>query len=62
MILVDLGFTLGSILFEGVCLNSRHPGPRRVWKGGSELHSMTPDPRNPGDPWDPPDLVDPRMN
>ncbi len=20
--------------FEGVCLNSRHPGARRVWKGG----------------------------
>ncbi len=23
-------------LFEGVSLNSRHPSPRRVWKGGSE--------------------------
>ncbi len=35
-------------LFEGVCLNSRHPGPRRVWKGGSEQQSMTPDPGDPG--------------
>ena len=24
------------LLFEGVCLNYRHPGPRRVWEGGSE--------------------------
>ncbi len=30
-------------LFEGVCFNSRHPGPRRVWKGGSEQQLMTPD-------------------
>ncbi len=30
--------------------NSCHPGPRRVWKGGSELPLMTPDPRNPQDP------------
>ena len=31
------------IYFEGVCLNSRHPDPRRVWKWGSEQQSMTPD-------------------
>ena len=24
--------------------NYRHPGPRRVWKVGSEPHSLTPDP------------------
>ncbi len=29
------------ILREFVCY--RHPGPRRVWKGGSEQQSMTPD-------------------
>ena len=29
-------------LFEGVCSNSRHPGHRRVWRGGSEQHLMTP--------------------
>ena len=28
--------------FEGVCLNSRHPDPWRVWQGGSELQLMTP--------------------
>ena len=28
--------------FEGVCLNSRHPDPRRVWKVGSEQHLLTP--------------------
>ena len=27
--------------------NSRHPGPRRAWKGGSEQQSMTPLPRHP---------------
>ena len=27
--------------FEGVCLNYRHPDPRRVWKGGPELQSVT---------------------
>ena len=31
-----------SSLFEGVCSNSRHPGHRRVWRGGSEQHLMTP--------------------
>ena len=29
-------------LFDGVCSNSRHPGHRRVWRGGSEQHLMTP--------------------
>ena len=36
-------------IFEGVCFNSRHPGPRRAWKGGSEQQLMTPDPRDPQD-------------
>ena len=27
--------------------NSRHPDPRRVWKGGSEPRSMPPDPGAP---------------
>ena len=35
--------------------NSRHPGPRRVWKGGSEQQLMTPDPVDPLDPVDPVD-------
>ena len=30
------------IWFEGVCFNSRHPGPRRAWKGGSEPQFMGP--------------------
>ena len=34
----------GYWFFEGVCLNYRHPDPRRVWKGGPKLQSMTPDP------------------
>ena len=29
-------------LFEGVCVNSRHPGPRRVWKVGSGAHLLPP--------------------
>ena len=33
--------------------NYRHPGPRRVWKGGSDLHSDPPFPVNPVDPVDP---------
>ena len=28
--------------FEGVCVNYRHPGPRRVWKGGSAAHPPPP--------------------
>ncbi len=43
------------LLFEGVCFNSHHPGPRRAWKGGSELRLLTPDPR------DTEDLRDPQM-
>ena len=31
-------------------MNSRHPGPRRVWPGGTELQSMTPLPGNPLNP------------
>ena len=27
--------------FEGVSLNSRHPSPRRVWKGGQSAGSGT---------------------
>ena len=34
-------------------LNSRHPDPRRVWKGGSEPRLLTPDPEDPLDPADP---------
>ena len=36
--------------------NYCHPGPRRVWKGGSDLQSDPPfraDPANPADPADP---------
>ena len=29
---------------------SRHPDPRRVWKGGSEQHLLTPLPGVPGVP------------
>ena len=36
-------FYLYAILREFV-FNSRHPGPRRVWKGGSEPRLLTPDP------------------
>ena len=39
--------------FEGVCFNSRHPGPRRVWKGGSEEQLLPPLPEDPEDPEDP---------
>ena len=35
--------------------NYRHPGPRRVWKVGSELQSTTLDPLDPLDPGDPGD-------
>ena len=40
-------------------LNSRHPDPRRVWKGGPEGGFGTPDPLDPLDPEDP---EDPRMS
>ena len=46
-------FCCRSTLFEGVCFNSRHPGPWRAWKGGSEPRLLTPDPEDPGDPGDP---------
>ena len=36
-------------LFEGVCLDSRHPDHRRAWKGGSEPHFLTPLPLDPLD-------------
>ena len=36
--------------FEGVSVNSRHPGPRRVWKVGSGVRLMTPHNRDPVDP------------
>ena len=42
-------------MFESVCFNSHHSGPRRAWKGGSEQQLMTPDPRDPGDPLAAPD-------
>ena len=41
---------------------SRHPDPRRVWKGGSEQHLLTPLPGDPGDPGDPRDPRAPRAN
>ena len=31
-------------------MNSRHPDPRRLWKGGSEQHLLTPLPGIPGIP------------
>ena len=34
-------------------MNSRHPYPRRVWKGGPELQSMPPHQGNPGNPGNP---------
>ena len=34
-------------------VNYRHPGPRRMWKVGSELQSTTLDPADPRDPGDP---------
>ena len=34
-------------------VNSRHPDPRRMWKGGSEPQLMTPDPVDPVDWLDP---------
>ena len=40
-------------------VNYRHPGPRRVWKGGSELQSPPPFPEDPLDPVDP---LDPGEN
>ena len=43
----------------GSLLNYRNPDPRRVWKGGSELLSMTPFPAHPADPLDPLDPADP---
>ena len=46
-------FGRGKALLREFGLNSRHPGPRRVWKGGSELQLMTPDCGNPLDPADP---------
>ena len=45
-------------LFEGVCFNSRHPGPRRVWKVGSGAHLLPPLPGNPGNPGNPGDPVE----
>ena len=32
------------IHLRGVCSNSRHPGPRRVWMGGSALQGLSPFP------------------
>ena len=37
----------------GSLFNYRHPGPRRVWKGGSQPHSLTPDPGDSRDSRDP---------
>ncbi len=35
--------------FEGVCLDSRHPGPRRVWRGGPNSTPWTISPGPPGE-------------
>ncbi len=43
-------------------LNSRHPGPLRVWKGGSELQFTMSFPRDPLDPLDPLDPTEPAAN
>ena len=40
-------------IFGEVCVTSRHPDPRHVWKGGPEARPMTPDPGNPRDVRDP---------
>ena len=40
-------------------LNSHHPDPRRVRKGGPKLRLLTPDLLDPVDPLDPLDPVDP---
>ena len=40
---------LNNISFEGVCVNYRHPGHRRAWKGGSEPQLLTPLPRDRAD-------------
>ena len=39
--------------FEGVCYNSRHPSPRRVWKVGSGARLLAPLPGNLVDLLDP---------
>ena len=46
------------MIWGNLC-NYRHPGPRRVWKGGSDLQS---DPPFPADPVDPLDPLDPVQN
>ena len=38
---------------RGFVWNSRHPDPRRAWKGGPEPRLLTPDPLDPLDPADP---------
>ena len=43
-------------------VNYRHPGPRRVWDGGSALTLLPPFPEDPADPADPVDPLDPVMN
>ena len=56
---------LSNTFFRGSLLNYRHPGPRRVWKGGSEHQFMTAFPADrvdPVDPLDPADPVDPLEN
>ena len=39
-------------------VNYRHPGPRRVWDGGSALTLLPPFPPDPPDPADPVDPAD----
>ena len=45
-----LGWLESKYFLREFVLNSRHPGPRRVWKGGSEPRLLTPDPRDNRDP------------
>ena len=40
------------MLIGGSLVNYRHPGPRRVWDGGSALTLLTLDPVDPVDPLD----------
>ena len=40
-------FRVGGKLIWGSLCNYRHPGPRRVWKGGSDLQSDPPFPLDP---------------
>ena len=62
---LDICYKYAESYLEGVCVNSRHPGPRRVWKVGSGARLLPPLPLDwldPADPADPVDPVDPVKN